>query len=159
MSFTFLIGQDVQWMGTVWTVLRTECERVAEVECRYYVIAPVDEPEHHERIRDYLLNLEAIACRSPEGMVQPAGASLGHGNRRDTGRCASRGEVVPRSGYYGVVLDPRSSPNFPYRARAKTEGRVVNLGNYATAEDAARAYDRYALAHMDDCVRPLNFAI
>ena len=39
-------------------------------------------------------------------------------------------------GYYGVVLEPRSKSK-PYRVQVWSGGKMVNLGSFATAEEAA----------------------
>jgi hypothetical protein len=57
----------------------------------------------------------------------------------------NNGNRPPRNGMKGV---------FPFRsrfrARIKVEGRTINLGGYATACAAARAYDASALEHFGE---------
>lgn len=47
------------------------------------------------------------------------------------------------SGFRGVYHDRRKQTT-PYRAEVRAQGRVVRLGYFATAEEAARAYDEAA---------------
>jgi len=41
------------------------------------------------------------------------------------------------AGYFGVNHDPHSSKSKPYRAQVKRGGKLVHLGSFATAEEAA----------------------
>lgn len=49
------------------------------------------------------------------------------------------------SGYKGVRRHPKASPRKPYEARLNIGPRTFTIGFYATAQEAARAYDRFVL--------------
>lgn len=66
--------------------------------------------------------------------LRPASSSLNQANRR---------RVRSKSGYKGVSRD-RARKARPWRASITVEQRFISLGRYATAEAAARAYDRAA---------------
>lgn len=59
------------------------------------------------------------------------------------------------SPYKGVTFSFPDSSN-PYCARIRIDGRKTHLGCFATAEDAARAYDLAALKHFGEFAH-LNF--
>ena len=42
-----------------------------------------------------------------------------------------------KTGYFGVSLDPRAGRSKPYQARVWRGGKLVSLGYFATAEEAA----------------------
>lgn len=51
----------------------------------------------------------------------------------------SRKKKKPKSGFLGVEFTGRT-----YRARITVRGKVIQLGSYETAEEAARVYDEAA---------------
>lgn len=90
----------------------------------------------------------------------PRGVDVDHVNgdgldcRRSNMRLASRAENLRNSqrrsdntsGFKGVVEDRRSPPlRKPWKARVHVDGRTVNLGRFATREEAASAYRAAAL--------------
>ena len=46
-------------------------------------------------------------------------------------------KVDNMAGYFGVNHDPHSSKTKPYRAQVRRGGKLVSLGSFATAEEAA----------------------
>ena len=50
-----------------------------------------------------------------------------------------------KTGYYGVYLSKPGQPK-PYRAKVRRGGEQVNLGNFATAEEAALCVARLKAA-------------
>ena len=46
-------------------------------------------------------------------------------------------KVDNTAGYFGVNHDPHSSKTQPYRAQVRRGGKLVSLGSFATAEEAA----------------------
>ena len=90
---------------------------------------------------------EAALCvaRLPEGKVGAANPLMSQQARqqeRQQARQQARAEgltlVVAENttGYFGVSLPYPGLPN-PYQARARRDGKAVNLGSFATAEEAA----------------------
>lgn len=63
-----------------------------------------------------------------------------------------------RSGYRGVTVKSGRFANHvnPFMAQIKVKGRNLKLGNFGTAEEAARAYDRAAQQHFGEFAT-LNF--
>lgn len=62
-----------------------------------------------------------------------------------------------RSGFKGVrCKTDRGRRSSPWQANIRLDGRQTHLGYFATAEDAARAYDTAALKHYGEFAR-LNF--
>jgi hypothetical protein len=62
------------------------------------------------------------------------------------------GSLIP---FKGVTL--RKSKNATkYRARITVGGKLINIGDYLTAEEAAKAYDAHALKHFGEYAR-VNF--
>ncbi len=59
------------------------------------------------------------------------------------------------SGFKGVT-HRASLPRRPWVAKVHVDGRQIFVGYFATAEEAARAYDRAAIAHYGEFAR-LNF--
>lgn len=96
---------------------------------------------------------------------RPAGSRIdhvngdGHDNRIDNLRRASQSENSQNRrvrsdnqiGLKGVQL----RPNGKWRARIFLRGKSVNLGHFATAEEAHRAYAREAAAQFGEFARPL----
>lgn len=79
-------------------------------------------------------------------------------NRRENLRLAdaslnnvNRGHYAPKSGYRGVYPACRR-----WVAAISVSGRNIRLGRFASAEDAARAYDVAAARHFGEFAR-LNF--
>jgi hypothetical protein len=67
-------------------------------------------------------------------------------------------QKIPRnntSGYKGVRFVPKAMIN-PWRATISKKGKNFHIGCYASAEDAARAYDARSLELFGDYAR-LNF--
>jgi hypothetical protein len=58
------------------------------------------------------------------------------------------------SGYKGVVIIKNAKK--PYRAQVRVNSKMMYLGFYVTAEEAAKAYDRAAIKYYGDFAR-LNF--
>lgn len=89
-------------------------------------------------------------------MNAPSGVQVDHENnngldcRRQNLRIASALENQSNrgmqknntSGFKGVTYDDRRRK---YQARIQTRGKKLHIGYYATAEQAARAYDKFAL--------------
>lgn len=65
--------------------------------------------------------------------------------------CANRRQRLSRTGYRGVKNNDNK-----YMARIMKEGRSYYLGNFATPEEASRAYDAAALQYFGEFAR-LNF--
>jgi hypothetical protein len=82
-------------------------------------------------------------------------------NRRQNLRYATNAENARNrglysnnsSGYIGVI---RHKNNNKYRALLECNGKSINIGQYATAEEAARARDKAALYYFGDFA-VLNF--
>ena len=97
---------------------------------------------------------EAALCvaRSPEGKVAAANSLMSQQARQQERQQArQRGQQARQqaraegltlvvaentTGYFGVSLPYPGLPN-PYQARARRDGKAVNLGSFATAEEAA----------------------
>eukprot|EP00964_Phaeocystis_antarctica_P156282 scaffold125869_cov57-Phaeocystis_antarctica.AAC.2 len=88
---------------------------------------------------------EAALCvaRSPEGKTaaeRAAAAPLPLTSEEARQQARAEGLVLRvadnKAGYSGVSLEPRSNSN-PYQARVSRGGKLVSLGNFATAEEAA----------------------
>lgn len=91
----------------------------------------------------------------------------GLNNRRSNLRVASRRGLNianarfehAASGFRGVKFHPDTPDrrrSKPWQARIKVFGRDISCGYYATAEEAAAAYDRAAEEHFGEFARP-NF--
>lgn len=61
------------------------------------------------------------------------------------------------SGYRGVVERKDTAGTAKWRVRIGVNGKKKNVGQYSTAEDAARAYDVAALAYFGEFCGKLNF--
>jgi hypothetical protein len=86
-------------------------------------------------------------------------------NRADNRRCnirlatnsqnqANRG-ISRRSstGFKGAYLDRKAvrlNRPRPYKAMIRVNGKAVNIGNYATSEEAAKAYDQAAIEYFGE---------
>ena len=57
----------------------------------------------------------------------------------------SVGCKIGKSGYKGV--SPQKNKSNPFKAQTVINNKYVQIGNYPTAEAAARAYDAFVLAH------------
>lgn len=72
-------------------------------------------------------------------------------NRRSNLRYATHSQqmanrrVWAKSGLRGVRYDPSSPGCKPWRAKIAKDGTEIRLGRFATAEEAARAYDEAAV--------------
>lgn len=64
---------------------------------------------------------------------------------------------TPASGFRGVWLDSHGGKDRPWRAKITVNRRNVHLGSFATAEEAAHAYDRAARLHFGEFART-NFS-
>jgi hypothetical protein len=62
------------------------------------------------------------------------------------------------SGYKGVTIKKTSTGRLRYAARIKVNYENINLGNYDTAEEAAKAYDVAALQYFGEFAC-LNFSV
>ena len=64
-----------------------------------------------------------------------------------------------KTGYLGVRHEPKSKMN-PYRAQVRRSGKIVSLGSFATAEEAAlcvaRTPERQAAAQRPVAAPPLQ---
>lgn len=69
---------------------------------------------------------------------------------------ANRKVVLSMSGYKGVSKIKRGYYKNPWRAKIKVNGKIINLGYFETAEEAARAYDKAATLHFGEFAY-LNF--
>ena len=96
--------------------------------------------------------------------IDPEGRQIDHkngdgcDNRRSNLRWATYVEQRRNSGlgcrnttgFKGVSFDKTRGK---YEAKTKTDGRFLHLGRFATAEEAARAYDRAAREHFGEYAR------
>lgn len=95
-----------------------------------------------------------------DGSVPDHKNGNGLDNRRDNLRpatrsqnCGNRRTVVNKSGFKGVSW---ASKDKKWRARIGVSGKALFLGTFATADEAAHAYDAAALKHFGEFAR-LNF--
>jgi hypothetical protein len=92
-----------------------------------------------------------LMCPRPDQQVDHRDGD-GLNNRRNNLRStthalnqANRRRVRSKSGFKGVCWGQLASGKLlPWRAYIQVDGRQRHLGRYATAEEAARAYDRAA---------------
>lgn len=88
-------------------------------------------------------------------LVLPGAAEVDHinrdglDNRRENLRECTHGQNIahaefppPKSGYRGVTRHTKGKRAKPYQARIKVRGRTISLGYFATAEEAAEAYNQ-----------------
>lgn len=61
---------------------------------------------------------------------------------RKTSRATRRGAC----GFKGVSKNP--SPKSPFKSQLYLHGKYIHIGTFKTAEEAARAYDRFVLQHV-----------
>ncbi len=62
---------------------------------------------------------------------------------------AGNKRIKSSTGYKGVHFDKRAKKH-PYTARGMNAGKRIRLGVYSNAEDAARAYDAWAIDYYGD---------
>lgn len=106
-----------------------------------------------------LIQMHRLIMSAPEGVKVDHKDGDGLHNWRENLRVCtnaenSRNRRINRnntSGYKGVVLE-----HGKYRARIKIFYKIISLGTFQTAEEAARAYDRGALKYHGPFAR-LNF--
>lgn len=55
-----------------------------------------------------------------------------------------------KTGLFGVTFDPSPGRAKPYRVRIRVNGKSKRFGNFATAEEAARAYNNKAIELFGD---------
>lgn len=113
----------------------------AKPKDRYFVvlmhrfILPHDMPHTDHRDRDGLNNQKEN--------LRPC-------TRIQNGR--NRGIQKNKSGFKGVTFK-KNHPSKPWCARVTLEGKRIHLGLFASAEDAAKAYDVAALCHYGEFAR------
>lgn len=99
------------------------------------------------------LYMHRLIMDAPKGMQVDHINRDGLDNRRANLRLATKSQNQanegPRGGssrYRGVYRITRGNRTKPWRAQVKYLGHRKGLGDYATEEEAARAYDAFALA-------------
>lgn len=100
--------------------------------------------------------LHRFLLDDPDGIVDHINHD-GLDNRRSNLRIAERNGLNIANarfeknahGYRGVYLDRRGRKR-PYGAQIKVHRKHMNLGYFATAEEAARAYDAAARKHFGE---------
>ena len=81
-------------------------------------------------------------ARSPEGQAAAARAAAAAPLTSQEARQQAQAEKLKlrvaenKTGYFGVSLDKPGKPK-PYQARVRRGGKMVYLGTFATAEEAA----------------------
>lgn len=63
---------------------------------------------------------------------------------------AERKKSTPYKGVSYALVHKRDTLTKPWRARIRVEGKLINIGHYKTAEEAAAAYDEAALRHFGE---------
>jgi len=107
------------------------------------------------------IRMHRLILRPPDGMVIDHIDGDGLNNRRSNLRICTPAEnsanrsIASKHGFKGVSFKAQRKRN-PWQAALKFRGQRVSLGSYPTKEDAARAYDKGALAAWGDFAR-LNF--
>lgn len=86
---------------------------------------------------------DRLDCRRSELRVATS-AQNARNNRGKAGRT-----TAPFKGVY-----PTGRPAKPWAAKITVNRRTLNLGRFATAEEAARAYDEAARLHFGEFARP-----
>lgn len=100
--------------------------KVQNVYMHRFLLNPPEGGEVDHRNRDCLDNRRA---------------NLRHATREQNA-CNMPAKRNNRTGFKGIWFD---APRGKYRAEVQSEGRRIRLGQFATAEEAARAYDAAAL--------------
>ena len=124
---------------------------------QFYVMASIPHPDGNKR--KTTIRLHRLIMDTPIGMETDHINGNGLDNRKSNLRVCTKSEnqrnrgahVNNTSGYKGVVYMKKSKRmknpyKKPWRARIGSEGRgkKLNIGHYATKEEAARAYDAKA---------------
>ena len=106
-----------------------------------------------------VVQMHRLLLNAPPGIEVDHRDSDGLNNQRSNLRLAThaqnqrnrRAQGNNTSGFKGVCLDGKR-----WRAQINLQGRRMNLGRFAAAEEAARAYDAAAREHHGEFAR-LNF--
>jgi len=100
-------------------------------------------------------HMHTLIMGSPKGLDVDHKDRNGLNNVRSNLRLATRSQNMMNhgkqsnnvSGYKGVIWDKEREK---WRAQTKTNGKFIVIGRYKTAEEAARAYDKFVRTIFGD---------